>query len=183
MNLPLTTPETSVDVEIRFSYFVKGKDGKPSRVGLARVLDISKTGLCMEISPLDSDLFMESVGDLPAPNREIELQIFCRSHPHNIFVEGSVRWFKQKKEIGHSSDLDICAGVVFSIDDTAQKREMAELLRHLNSRDVRCRDCGMLVSVDGMICYECGARLSSRRDAIRSAFYDAIIPDDNSLSD
>jgi len=179
MALQLVEPRPSLGSDVHFSYYVKRKDGKPSRVGLANVLDISETGLCMEISPLDSDLFAESFGELPVYNREIELQIFCRSHPSNVFVEGSVRWFKQKKEFGGdtSPGLGICAGVVFSISDPEQKREIMELLERLNGVTVRCTVCRTIVSASGAFCYECGARLVRRRLALRDAIYDALAPE------
>jgi hypothetical protein len=132
----------------------------------------------MEISPSDSDLFMDSFEDLPEPNRDIELQIFCRSHPSNIFVEGSVRWFKQKKELANcaerSESLDICAGVVFEIDDTENKRDLIEMLDHLQTSAIHCRDCGMPVSVNGLFCYECGTRLITKREVMKSALLEVL---------
>jgi hypothetical protein len=182
MNVRLNSSEPCSGSEIRFSYFVKNKDGKPSRVGLARVLDISQTGLCMEISPSDSDLFMESFDELPEPNRNIELQIFCRSHPNNIFVEGSVRWFKQKKEVinspQHPETLDICAGVVFSITDAKNRNELMEMLDHLEALAIHCRDCGTPVSANGSFCYECGQRLITKHDVMKNALFEVLAGDD-----
>ncbi len=183
MALQIVEPRPSLGAEVHFSYYVKRKDGKPSRVGLANVLDISETGLCMEISPLDSDLFAESFGELPVHNREIGLQIFCRSHPSNVFVEGSVRWFKQKKEFGGdvSPGLGIRAGVVFSISDPEQKREIMDLLGRLKGATVHCTVCQTIVSAAGAFCYECGARLMRRRSALRNAIRDALAPEGDQL--
>lgn len=182
MSVRVSTPEPVSDSQMRFSYFVRDKEGRPSRVGLARVLDISQTGLCMEITPSDSDLFMESFEDLTEPNRNIELQIFCRSHPSNIFVEGSVKWFKQKKELldcaEHSKSLDICAGIVFTIDDTEKRRELMEMLDHLQTSATRCRDCGTPVSVNGSFCYDCGTRLMTKREIMKNALLEVLAGDD-----
>ena len=185
MSVRLDMPQPALDSEISFSYFVKSRDGSPSRVGLAKVLDISETGLCMEISALDSDLFMESFTRAPVPNRNIELQIFCRSHPSNVFVEGTVRWFKQKKELGplsgSSGSFDICAGVVFSIDDAEKRVELSELIGHLDNPTVGCGECGTPVSVNGSFCYECGIRLITKHDAVRKALFEVLGPEDKSF--
>jgi len=185
MTTQLSSSEPVLNSEIRFSYFVKDKHGKPSRVGLARVLDISQTGLCMEISPADSDLFLESFGGLSEPNRSIELQIFCRSHPSNIFVEGSVMWFKQKKELVNSAEcsesLDICAGVVFTIENAQNRRDLLEMLGNRETSVTRCRDCGAPVSADGSFCYECGTRLVTKREIIKNAFLEVLAGDDSIL--
>lgn len=185
MSTRLKTAELTLDSEIRFSYFVKGKDGKPSRVGLARVLDISHTGLCMEISPLDSDLFMESMESfekLPEPNRNIELQIFCRSHPNNIFLEGLVKWFKQKKEFDAcgkpSESLDICAGVMFTVHGAKKKKELREMIEHLQTPVISCSECGTPVSINGSFCYECGSRVISKREIVKNALFDVLAGDD-----
>ena len=182
MSVRLSAPQPTIDSELRFSFFVKGSDGKPSRVGVARVLDISETGLCMEISPLDSDLFVEPFVGIPELNRDIELQIFCRSHPSNVFVNGSVRWFRQMKEVALPADsterLDICAGVVFSIDDPDKRREMGEMLGRLNNSTVRCAQCGAPVSANGMFCYDCGIRLITKRETVQNAIFDVLAQED-----
>jgi hypothetical protein len=181
MSAQAKTAVPALDSEIRFSFFVKGSDGKPSRVGLARVLDISQTGLCMEISPIDSDLFMEPFKNLTEPHRKIELQIFCRSHPSNIFVEGSVKWFKPKKELGacdkFSKSLDICAGVVFTVNGTDKRRELMEMIGHLPTSAICCRECGTAVSVNGAFCYECGTRLVTKRELMKNALFDVLTTD------
>lgn len=181
MTTQLASAELVVENEVRFSYFVKRAGGKPSRVGFAKVLDISETGLCMEISPLDSDLFMEPCGGRGAPNRQIELQIFCRSHPSNVFVKGSVQWFKQKKELDASAvsaaGLEICAGVVFTVEDPEQRKEISELLEHLKSDTVRCRECGTPVSANGTYCYNCAARLLRRRTVLEEAIHGLLAVD------
>lgn len=157
MRLPLSAPKD----EVCFSYSVRKGNGGPLRAGFAKVRDISESGLCMEISPFDSDLFVEWYGGQPGFNRDIELQIFCRSHPCNVSVNGSVRWFKQKGGLLDSFDrLYLFAGVMFSIDSHEQKRELSELLKRLNNNTKRCRQCDASVSVDAAFCYDCGEILT-----------------------
>jgi hypothetical protein len=168
MTLQLCAPRSVNKDELCFSYYVKTRNGRPSRVGFARVIDISESGLCMEISPFDSDLFVEWHDSQPGFNNDIELQIFCRSHPSNIFVEGSVKWFKQKSELVASSDrMHLCAGVVFILHDDEQKAQIAELLERTNSDTTRCSECEALVSVTTAFCYNCGAKLVTRRDIFK----------------
>jgi hypothetical protein len=136
----------------------------------------------MEISPLDSDLFMESFENLIEPNRSIELQIFCRSHPSNIFIEGSVKWFKQKKDLGAqgkpTDSLDICAGVMFSVDGAEKKKELREMIEHLQTPAICCGECGTPVSINGSFCYECGTRVPSKREIMKSALFDVLAGDE-----
>lgn len=193
MSPGLAKSESCLEPGIRFSYFVKQKTGKPSRVGTAKVLDISEAGLCMEISPLDSDLFVESNAARPSFNRDIELQIYCRSHPRNIFLEGTVRWFKHKGDLSlgsrphnqsaqnsanQSEALGICAGVVFSLDDPEKKREIEQLLGRIDSRVTSCRRCLSPVSAEGSFCYECGCRIISRREALRAVLNSVLAEGD-----
>ena len=182
MVLQRSVPQTALDSELCFSYFVRGRTKRPSRVGRAKVLDISEVGLCMEISPLDSDLFMDPDRTPPAVNRDIGLQIYCRSHSSNVFVEGSVIWFKQKGELdeaaGSSDSIDICAGVVFSIDDAEKKHEIRQILGCLKIPTTRCRSCGAPVSVEASLCYKCGARPVGRREAFKAALGEALAHQD-----
>lgn len=168
MTLQLCSRSSVPKDEVCFSYSVKKDNGGPLRAGFARVLDISESGLCMEISPFDSDLFVEWCGGQPGFNRDIELQIFCRSHPYNVSVDGSVRWFKQKGEFFNSSDrLYIFAGVMFSIDSDEQKEQISELLERLDNNTKRCGKCDASVSADAAFCYNCGKKLVRRCDVVR----------------
>lgn len=163
LRLSQNKPESGND--FCFSYFVKKRGGEPSRVGLAKVVDISESGLCMEIPPFDSDLFVNNCGPDLGLNKEMELQIFCRSHTNNIFVEGSVKWFKQKQDLGSTSDkLHLCAGVIFSIHDYEQQRQISDLLRHLKYDTICCKECGVFVSTEAVFCYNCGFKLVRRRN-------------------
>ena len=129
MLVQLTSDTPSVGNEVHLSYFIRRKRGEASRIASARLLEISEAGLCMEISPLDSDLFLETGGTLFALNKNIEAQIFCRSHPNNVSVEGVVKWFKRNEEIDESMDGgNVCVGVIFSHRNSCQKQEIAEEL-------------------------------------------------------
>ncbi|GAB4334472.1 MAG: hypothetical protein Kow0099_06520 [Candidatus Abyssubacteria bacterium] len=137
-------------------------------MGNARLIDISDAGLCMEISPLDSDLFMELQGTAFILSTELEIQIFCRSHPINIAISGSIKWFKRKKEMGDAgNDDNICVGVIFSFANSAQKKEVVELLRHLKNDTIRCGSCDARVSANAVVCYNCGSRPMRKRTLLR----------------
>ncbi len=162
--------------EMCFSYCVKKDNGAPLRAGFARVLDISESGLCMEISPFDSDLFVEWCGGQAGFNKEIELQIFCRSHPHNVSVDGSVRWFKQKGELFDSSDrLFLFAGVMFSTNSDDQKRQISELLARFDTGTKPCGKCDASVSIDAAFCYNCGEELMPRSDIVRKVVSGLVV--------
>ena len=168
MTLQLCADQPVLRDELCFSYSIKKHHGKSSRAGFARVLDISQSGLCMEISPYDSDLFVEWNAGEPGFNKDIELQIFCRSHPSNVFVEGSVKWFKQKGEFVDSNDrLHICAGVIFSPRGDEQKQQISELLERLNKSTTPCEQCGEVISTDAAFCFNCGSKLPRRRDIFK----------------
>ena len=164
--------------EVCFSYSVKKEHGSPLRAGFARVLDISESGLCMEISPFDSDLFVEWAAGRRGFNKDIELQIFCRSHPCNVSVNGSVKWFKQKGEFFNSSDKHhLFAGVMFSIDSDDQKRQISELLERLDNNTKQCETCNASVSIDAAFCYNCGEQLIERRDTVERIVVGSLLAD------
>jgi hypothetical protein len=169
MALQLTPEKLRLENDVHLSYFVKRKKGKPPRVANGRLLDISEAGLCMEISLHDSELFMETQGSLYVLNKQIELQIFCRSHPNNISIDGSIRWFKRKQEFNElADDCDICVGVMFS---ARQQDEMAELVGHLKTVRIHCGECNVSVSSDAVFCYNCGARMVRRRAFLKRAIH------------
>ncbi len=170
------SPEVSserrlLEKDVQVSYFAKKRDGKTSRIAYAELLDISNAGLCMEISPEDSELYMESRGQLFLLNRIIEIQMFCRSHPSNVSVEGRIKWIKRKEEDDvDGQDNGICVGVLFNFDDAHQRRDLAELVSLLKTDVMNCGDCNAPVSTEALLCYNCGARLVRKR-----AFFRKII--------
>ncbi|UCD56211.1 MAG: hypothetical protein JSV16_10265 [Candidatus Hydrogenedentota bacterium] len=171
MVLQVSPEKQTLENEIQLSYFVKRKGGKPPHVGVARLLDISGAGLCMEISLAGSELFMELQGSLFLLNKNVEMQIFCRSHPNNISIEGCIKWFRQNDEAGDSADGDkVCVGVIFLFEDPDQRKELAELVELLKNDMVRCSQCGAVVCTDAPLCYTCGARLVPKR-----AFFKKLI--------
>ena len=154
--------------EVQVSYFVKKRRGKPSRICEATLLDISNAGLCMEISPEDSEIYMESGGQVFLLNRSIDIQIFCRSHPNNVSVEGYVKWLQREEE--NEAGIDpggIRAGVLFSFESTDQRWELAELVSLLKTDTANCRECNAPVSADAPLCYNCGSKLVRRRAFLR----------------
>ena len=170
MTLQLSAERLDLEDEVQLSYFVKRKGGKPPRVAFGRLLEISESGLCMEISPLDSDLFMVSRNQLFAMNKFVEMQFFCRSHPKNISIQGRVEWFKRQNKTGQSLDGGgVCTGVIFSYTSSTQRREMAALVGHLRNDRSGCRKCKTAVSSNAVFCYNCGARLPRRRTFLRRA--------------
>jgi hypothetical protein len=131
----------------------------------------------MEIASYDSDLFVELCGKLPVVNREIELQIYCRSHPRNVFVEGTVQWFKQKRELDASCDgMNLCAGVVFSGSDLQRDDGIADLLECIGTGMIECSACGTLVSENAALCHKCASKLVRRRSLLREAIFSALVP-------
>jgi len=172
MQLQLSSDTSSLDNDVQVSYLIKRKKGKVSRIASGRLLDISEAGLCMEISPLDSDLFLESQGTLFALNKNVELQIFCRSHPNNISVEGCVKWFKRNKDIDESfNDGNVCVGVIFSFWERDHKQEVAELVRHLKNDTIHCNECNARVSAGSVLCYNCGSRPVRKRAFLRKMLF------------
>ncbi len=157
--------------DVQISYFVKKREGKPSRICLARLLDISNAGLCMEISQFDSELYMESGGRIFLLNRNVDMQIFCRSHPNNVSIEGRVKWIQHGDETDSPETMEggdsIRVGVLFRFDDTAQRLELANLVSLLKTNTTNCGECNAPVSVDAPLCYNCGSRLVRRRAFLR----------------
>ncbi len=157
--------------EVQVSYFVKKHKGKPSRICLGSLLDISNAGLCMEISHLDSELYMESGGRIFLLNRNIDMQIFCRSHPNNVSIEGHVKWIQREDKTGSSEMAEkvdsIRVGVLFRFDDAGQRMELATLVSLLKTDTANCGKCNAPVSVDAPLCYNCGTRLVRRRAFLR----------------
>jgi hypothetical protein len=172
MTLELSNAKLELEDEAQLSYYVKHKSRRHSRVGHAKLLDLSEAGLCMEISPLDSDLFLESQGKLFIMSTDIELQIFCRSHPMNVWVSGSIRWFKRKSELGEfEGSENIYIGVMFPFASATQRGEIVDLVRHLKNDMSKCRGCGAIVSSDAFICYNCGERLTRKRSVLRKMIF------------
>ena len=168
MTLELSSEKLDLADEVQLSYFVNRKSQKPSRVGHAKLIDLSEAGLCMEISPYDSDLFLESQGKLFIMSTNLEMQIFCRSHTANVSVPGSIRWFKRKKELGEIEDAEnIYVGVMFPFANINQKRIIVELVRHLKSEMGKCGECGATISIDAFICYNCGCKPVRKRNLLR----------------
>ena len=180
MLVQLSSNTSSVGNEVHLSYLIKKKRGETSRIASARLLDISEAGLCMEISPLDSDLFLESQGTLFALNKNIEMQIFCRSHPSNVSVEGCVKWFKQKKDIDEFiDDGNVCVGVIFSFWEKSHMEQVAELVKHLKDDTVHCRECNARISADAFLCYNCGSKPIRKRAFLRKILSSFLNGDDN----
>ncbi len=160
--------------EVQISYYVKKWKGKPARICLARLLDISNAGLCMEISQFDSELYMETGGKLFLLNRNIDMQIFCRSLPNNVSIDGRVKWIQHREESESQSesqdDDGIYIGVLFKFDGADQRRELASLVSLLKTDTANCRECNAPVSADAPLCYNCGSRLIRRRAFLRRIF-------------
>jgi hypothetical protein len=172
MSLQVSADRPVLGDEIHLTFFVRAKKGKPTRVAFANLLDMAVGGLCMEISPLDSDLFMESHGKLFILNRDIEIQIFCRSHPSNVFIAGHVKWFKRKKEFEESvSDDNIYLGVTFSFESSLQREEIAGLLGHMGNETIRCQNCEARISAEAALCYNCGVKLVRKRTLLRRMIF------------
>jgi hypothetical protein len=184
MALQLSPEKVALDNAVHLSYFVKRKKGKPSRVAFARLLDISHAGLCMEVSPVDSDLFMESGGTLFILKKNIEMQIFCRSHPNNVSVAATIKWFKKKEEsIDSIDDGNVCAGVMFSLADADQRREISELVGLLKGGTACCRECNASVSGEAAFCYNCGAKIPRKRAFLKKMLNTLLAgPDDPEYS-
>ena len=166
--------------EVQVSYFVKKNKGKPSCICLASLLDISNAGLCMEISRFDSELYMESGGRIFLLNRNIDMQIFCRSHPNNVSIEGHVKWIQLEDETKSPEMAEeaggIRVGVLFKFDDAGQRMELAALVSLLKTDTTNCRKCNSPVSVDTPLCYNCGTRLVQRRAFLRKILDSLLSP-------
>ena len=157
--------------EVQLSYFAKRREKTLSHIAYAKLLDISNAGLCMEISPDDSQLYMETGGQLFLLNRTIELQIFCRSCTSNVSIEGHVKWIKQASESDALEENGgICVGVLFNFDNAEQRRDLAELIGLLKTDTISCGECGSPASAEAALCFNCGAKLVRRR-----AFFKKII--------
>ncbi|RJP20383.1 MAG: hypothetical protein C4520_11415 [Candidatus Abyssobacteria bacterium SURF_5] len=168
MTLELSSQKLELDDEVQLSYFVNHKNRKASRVGHAKLIDISEAGLCMEISPYDSDLFLESQGRLFIMSTQVEMQVFCRSHPINVSMTGVIRWFKQKKEFGDMPDNEnIFVGVIFPFASGSQRKTIVDLVGHLKNDVVKCGECGATISADVFICYHCGSRPVRKRSVLK----------------
>ncbi|RJP71240.1 MAG: hypothetical protein C4532_07965 [Candidatus Abyssobacteria bacterium SURF_17] len=175
MLLELSSGKKELRDEIHVSYFVKNRDRKAPRVAFASVIDITTSGLCMEISLIDSDLFMESGGTPFILTRDIEMQIFCRTHPINISVPGSIKWFKRKKDIGTFEDNgNMCVGVIFAFRSNEERKEVLELVRRFKCDTIRCSECGTTVSAEAALCYNCGARVIQKRAFLRKLIFSLL---------
>jgi len=183
MTLELSNEKMDIVDEVQLSYYVSHKSRKYSRVGHAKLIDLSAAGLCMEISPYDSDLFLESQGKLFIMSTEVELQIFCRSHPINVSVTGSIRWFKRKKELGEVDDSEnIYVGVMFPFAIGEQKQSMMNLVRHLKREMIKCSECGAIVSSDAFLCYNCGSKPVRRRNILQKVIFSFLNGNNDSSS-
>lgn len=172
MTLDLSNRKLDMVDEVQLSYYVSHKSRKYSRVGHAKLIDLSEAGLCMEISPYDSDLFLESQGKLFIMSTEVELQIFCRSHPINVSVTGSIRWFKRKKEFGEVSESEnIYVGIMFPFAMGKQRQLILNLVRHLKSEMTKCGECGATVSAEAFICYNCGSKPMRKRNILKKVIF------------
>jgi len=122
----------------------------------------------MEISSIGSELFMESGGNLFLLNRNIAIQIFCRSYPQNISIEGNVRWIKRESHMGKTGHEDgIFIGVIFSSAYGTQKKHIEEFVELFRNDTVRCAECRAPISVDAALCYKCGSRHVRKRAFLR----------------
>lgn len=172
MVLQLDQTRLDLENELQLSFYVKNRKGKDSKVAFAKLLDISEAGLCMEISPLDSDLFMEVQDTLYILSKTIAIQLFCRSHDNNVSIEGEIKWFKRKSELYKScKEFDICAGVLFSIHDSQGKKEVIELMRHLGGRSSNCHSCSSIISTQSAFCHSCGSRLAQKRSLLKNVIF------------
>lgn len=179
MLLEVSSKPIALDDQVFLSYFVRQRSRKTPRVGSARLIDISEAGLCMEISPFDSDLFLESQGRPFILSRDIEIQIFCRSHPINISVSGAIKWFKRKKdiEVEAGDESNVCIGVIFTFHNGSQRKEMVELVRRLKNEAVRCRNCGSRISPDALVCYNCAVKPVRKRALLRKWIFGFLTDD------
>jgi ribosomal protein L40E len=126
----------------------------------------------MEISPYDSDLFLESQGKLFIMNTDVEMQIFCRSHPMNVSVPGSIRWFKRKSEFGKCENSEnIFVGVMFPFATPDQKKGIIDLVKHLKNAMSKCGECGATISAEAFICYNCGSRPLRKRNVLKKMIF------------
>ncbi len=160
--------EQALETEVQLSYFTRKRNEKPSRIGYAKLLDISNAGLCMEIPQDGPELYMESRDQLFLVNKTIDLQIFCRSCSANVSIEGRVKWIKWKEEtVIPEENEGICVGVLFSFTNADQRRDLAELVSVLKTDTISCADCGAPVSSGAALCYNCGTRLVRKRAFLR----------------
>lgn len=174
--LKTATEQRLTENEIQVSYFVKKSNGKVSRVCEASLVDLSNAGLCMEISASDSELYMESQGNLFLLNKNIDLQIFCRSYPSNLSIEGHVKWIQRKEESGSSDDDNgILIGVLFRFEGLDQRQELAEFVNLLRIDTVNCQECEAPVSADAALCYRCGNRLVRRRAFLKKILDNLLV--------
>jgi len=80
-------------------------------------------------------------------------------------VTGTIRWFKQKKELGEIEDSEnIYIGVMFPFASMEQKRAIVDLVRHLKNDMMKCPECSATISSVSFICYNCGSRPIRRRN-------------------
>jgi hypothetical protein len=168
MTTKASPPPIVLTSDVHLSFFAKKRDRGVSRVSTGRLLDISNAGLCMEVATQDSDLFMESQGKLFTLTKTVDIQIFCRSHPTNVCVEGHVHWVRSKDAVkGLDNENSAFVGILFSFESSDQKKDLDELVEHLTDRRVRCGECGAGVSDHAALCYNCGSRLVRRRTLFR----------------
>lgn len=167
--------------EVQVTYFVNKSKGNPSRICEAKLLDISNTGLCMEIASDDSEIHMESGGQVFLLNRSIEIQIFCRSHPNNVSVEGHIKWIHREDKSGYGPNAGgIMIGVLFNFARSDQRFEVANLVGLLKTDTITCQQCNAPVSADAPLCYKCGSKLIRRRAFLRKILDNLLAGDKTS---
>jgi hypothetical protein len=166
----MTVPvKSALEEEVQLTYFLTGKKGKNSRLCTAELLDISNIGLCMKIPSSGSELYMESDRKLFLINRNIDIQIFCRSYPNNISLQGRVEWIKRESTGEKSTDEgNIYAGVLFFFPDGDQRKYVTEFVKLFRNHTISCPKCRVDVSSEVGLCYKCGARLVRKRTFLRS---------------
>lgn len=180
MSIEVSSGIPRLDNEVQLSYFANTKGKKLAKVSHARLIDITEAGLCMEVSLRDSGLFMESSKSLYLLCKDIELQIFCRSHPINISVAGQIKWYERSSALELSGDEDtLFMGVIFRLENPTHRSEILELVKHLKGNITNCKRCDATISADAVLCYKCGAKPTRRRTFFKKMIYSLLVDGTN----
>ena len=101
-----------------------------------------------------------------------------------IIVPEILKWFKKKEEsIDSIDDGNVCAGVMFSLRDADQRREISELVGLLKGGTACCRECNASVSGEAAFCYNCGAKIPRKRAFLKKMLNTLLAgPDDPDYS-